>query len=439
VDASRTDLALLFRRAGFGVRPEELDVAELAGWQATVDRLLAGSGAAGSQADPGLAATPPPTLEAATSQLGSAARQPQVRQRMAQERRELALWWVDRMSATSDPWPEKLAWFWHGHFATAISKVRIAVWMLQQSSTLRAHGSGRFADLLGSMVADPAMLVWLDGRSSRRANPNENFARECMELFCLGHGNYSENDVRQLARAFTGWQIDPGTGAARYVAARHDPGPVTVLGRTGSLSSDQAVALLTGSPACAAFLAARAWSRFAAPTMPADPVAAPLVAALGPDRDLGAMWRALFTAEAFRSDTVRTGLVKQPVEWLVGLLRAARLRARDVPGVLTTLTGLGQLPFDPPNVGGWPENRAWLTAAAVLVRARFAVTVAGRGDIAPVVDAPRSDRVAATARLLSVDRLVRAVQAGVDRRGRRPAPPGGAGCHQPRVPDGLMA
>ena len=398
MDTSRADLALLFRRVGFGARPEELDAAVTAGWQPTLDRLLSAG------PDPGVAASPPPPLTPAVGLLRAAVKNPQVRQQIAAEKHALALWWVDRMTAVTNPWPEKLAWFWHGHFATAISKVRLAVWMLEQQNTLRAHGSGPFVDLLTPLVSDPAMLVWLDGRTSRVAHPNENFARECMELFALGHGNYTEDDVRELARAFTGWQLDPATGGSRYVPAHHDSGSVTVLGHTGPLTPDQAAALLVSQPACPTFLAARAWSRFAAPVAPGDTMTAPLVSALGAQRDLGAMWRAMFQADGFRSDPVRTGLVKQPVEWLVGLLRALHLRAKDVPGVLATLQGLGQVPFDPPNVGGWPANQAWLTTSAVLTRTRFAASVSGLGDITTVEQAAPRDRLDAVARLLSVDR-----------------------------------
>lgn len=398
--ASRSDCALLYRRAGFGATAAELDQAVAVGWTATVDRLLRSTG---TGTDPGLAATPTPHLTPAAQYASKDERKdPKVRAVIRTEHGLLTRWWLDRMTAVREPWPEKLAWFWHGHFATSIEKVRSPALMLTQHTTIRQLGDGPFNPLLQAMTVDPAMMVWLDGRTNRTGHPNENYARECMELFALGQGRYSETDVRELARCFTGWVID-STGAVQQRSARTDSGPKTLFGSTAPLTTQQAVDAMVARPDCPRFLAARAWSRFGVPVAADDPVLQPLISALGPNRDLAALWRALLTHPELLSPTARTGLVKQPVEWLVGVLRILGLRAKEVPTAVPTLTALGQVPFAPPSVGGWPENYAWLSTSSALVRIRFALTVAALADLQAVEQTALTSRLEAVAHLLGLD------------------------------------
>lgn len=252
------------------------------------------------------------------------------------------------------------------------------------------------------MVVDPAMLIWLDGEGNRVGRPNENLAREFMELFTLGVGSYTDTDVREAARALTGWQINRTQDTSSLNPRGHDPGPETVLGKTSAYDATSLVDLLVTLPASPRFLAGRIWTRFVSDTPPDPATLDALVAAYGPDHGVTALLRAAVRVSAFRDPG--SALVRQPVEWLVAALRALRLRASRLPvGALRAgLTGLGQVPFAPPNVGGWPAGTPWLTTAAALARLKLAQVLAAAGDISPVADTAPGNRVPAAAQLLGL-------------------------------------
>ena len=391
IDETRSAVAHLLRRAGFGASGAEIDAATKAGYEATVGTLIAPGGA-----DPGAAATPAPTIGADSK--GD----------RTQQAYTLVAWWVSRMAAVTQPLVEKRTFFWHGHFATSIQKVHSAQYMLQQNQTLRTLGGGDFAQVAHAMVRDPAMMLWLDSAGNTSRAPNENLARELMELFTLGVGNYSEADVREAARALTGWRLDAG-GQANLVPRLHDAGVKTVLGKSGPFDDAALVDLLLAQPASPRFIAARFWNRFGAPGPIPPDVSARLVAAYGPDRDVTALVRALFLDPVFRGPACRYALVKQPTEYVVGVLRALSITLDTTPGgkdlqiLRSAFNGLGQLVFYPPNVGGWPEGTAWLTTAATQARFTFAEWAAGRGDLGAVAASAPSQRIDAVAHLLGVD------------------------------------
>ncbi|MEZ0093191.1 DUF1800 family protein [Streptacidiphilus sp. EB129] len=399
------DAAHLLRRAGFGGRPEEIDAAAGNGYAATVDALIAGPGAAG---DPGAAATPLPDLGPEIRDTG---RDPATRkaadQQRAQQEQQLVAWWLDRMTRVTAPLVEKRTFFWHGHWATSEQKVRSPQLMLRQNQTLRTLGGGDFGVLAHAMVRDPALALWLDASGSTRKAPNENLGRELMELFTLGVGNYTETDVREAARALTGWRLDRANDQLVFVPAAHDDGTKTILGHTADFDADSLVDLIISQPASHAYLLTRLWNRLAAPgPVPAD-VLGRLLPAYGTGRDVTALIKALLLDPVFRSTQVRGALVKQPVEYVVGTLRALNIRVDTGPGrsrstLLGTLNALGQLPFAPPNVGGWPAGNAWLTSAAVQARLGFARWAVSGGDLGPVASAPPASRVDAAARLLGL-------------------------------------
>ncbi|CAI7978502.1 conserved hypothetical protein [Frankia sp. Hr75.2] len=401
----RAELALLYRRAGFGARPDELDAAERAGYEAAARGLLD----AHDRPDPG--AAPPPDLDAEADRRPPPASDRTARAAYARGLRErteaLIGWWLGRMVSTADPVTEKLTLFWHGHFATSIQKVRSPALMLAQNEIFRRSGRGPFDALTLAVARDPAMLIWLDAGRNVREHPNENFARELMELFTLGIGNYEERDVREAARAFTGWRAGR-TGRFTVAAAQHDSGTKTILGHTGDLGGEDVVSLLAHDPASPRWVCSRLWSRYAAPVAPADQALTPLLTAYGPGLDTGAALRAMLLAPGFRATAGR--LVAPPIDYVVGVLRALRITV-PAPGaggaaaparLATVLRGLGQVPFAPPSVGGWPAGGAWLTTAASLVRTRFAAAVVDAADISAVADVPAAERVDAVARLLSV-------------------------------------
>jgi uncharacterized protein (DUF1800 family) len=399
--ASRADITLLLRRGGFTPRPAEVEAAMLLGPERVVDQMLA-PGAV----DPGAAATPPPQLDDPAGLLEALREKKDTALRKATAKRlraqsiELTAWWMRRMVATSHPFGEKMTFFWHSHFATSVQKVRSPALMLAQQERFRSKGLGSFEELAVAVAKDPAMMRWLDTGKGGKTDPNENFARENFELFVLGHGNYSESDVREAARAFTGWHWTPATGF-RIAARQHDDGSKTILGHTGNLGGEDVVRLAASQPAAQRWVASRIWSRFAGHAAPNDPAVTALLAS-APPRPLADLFRSVLLSPQLTSAAVRNGLVKQPYEWVVGAQRAFNVAVPDAL-VLTTLRSLGQLPFAPASVGGWPEGAAWLSTSATEARVTFATSLVAKADLATLADEPPAGRVDATAAILAVD------------------------------------
>ncbi|MER7455948.1 DUF1800 domain-containing protein [Micromonospora sp. NPDC126480] len=397
----RVAVAHLLRRATFGPTAEEVDAAERDGFARTLDRLLAPDGP-----DRGAADTPVPVLgpdPAAQLDRGASSEQ---RRWANQQRREqvtrLLDWWLGRMVAAEHQLAEKLLFFWHGHWATSVQKVRSAGLMLRQLETLRRLGRGALPPLVDAMVRDPALILWLDGQRNTRKAPNENLARELMELFTLGiGGGYSEADVREGARALTGWTVDRRTGMARFEPRRHDPGPKTILGFTAAFDARSYSRLLAERPETARFVADRLWFRFAGANLPAPGGLA--------GADTVATLRQIFTAPDFAQ--TRDTLVKQPVEWAVGAMRQLGIRpwalsAQRRRQLVAGLNALEQVPLRPPSVGGWPAGTAWLTTSSAQARLRVAeqlVRAVAPAVLSRLAAAPRDGRPDALARLLVVD------------------------------------
>ncbi len=318
-------------------------------------------------------------------------------------------WWVARMVAAQHQFTEKLIFFWHGHWATSVQKVKSGPMMLAQLDTFRRDGHGDFAVFVKAMLRDPALIVWLDGQENTAKAPNENLARELMELFTLGIGAYTEVDVKQAARALTGWTINRASLTSVFVARRHDAGTKTILGKTANFDADSFADLLMAQPAHPAHIAQRMWFRFASGASMTPSVQARLVAAYGSGRDITALARAVFTDEAF-PDT-KGQLVKQPVEWIVGALRQLEVDPVHLTDdrkrfLLGGFNALGQVPLQPPSVGGWPAGPAWLNTSATQTRLRLATSFANAASaraVAPLNGGTEQATLDALARLLAVD------------------------------------
>ncbi|MDG4765958.1 DUF1800 domain-containing protein [Solwaraspora sp. WMMD406] len=377
------DVALLLRRVGFGPTAAELTSARQAGYQATVSTVLAPTG-------PDIGATSAPVPDLGSDPYAEWSNPSDDQRREADQRRQaqlerLSRWWLDRMAVARHQAVEKLIFFWHGHWATAVTKVKSPQLMLTQHQTIRAARD--IADLSRRMVRDPALVHWLDGQLNTREAPNENLARELFELFLLGIGQYTEADVKQAGRALTGWRIDLAARTTAFDPPRHDGGDKTILGVTGPFGAAGLVDLLLSRPACPRFVASRLWFRYASSQEPVPEATRERMADAFPDPM--AMLGALFTDEAFTA--TRGSLVKQPIEWFVGGLRQLGVRPAAIPPdmlpeILNGLSGLGQRPFNPPSVGGWPAGAAWLTSAAAQVRLSLAgkmVSLIEPGPLSP--------------------------------------------------------
>ncbi len=291
--------------------------------------------------------------------------------------------WLALQSA--HPLRERMSCFWHGHFATSNQKVLDPRAMALQMATFDRLGLGRFDDLLLAMCHDPALLRWLDNDVSTRQQPNENFARELFELFTLGRGNYSEQDVRQAARAFTGWHVRDGR--FHFVPHLHDDGDKQLFGASGAFSGEQVAAMTVLRPESACFLARR-WLRFFVHPEPDDADVAALAAVYEQGgRDVGSTLRRLLQSRLFFSAAAYRSKVKSPAEFVVGTVRL--LGARAAPASLAaTMATLGETWLEPPSVEGWHGERAWLSPAAWLLRSNFvADLLAGRhGKLRPSPD-----------------------------------------------------
>jgi len=283
------------------------------------------------------------------------------------ETQRLGLWWANRMFSTRRPLEEKLTLFWHGHFATGENKVRDYRMMIRQNEMLRARASGAFRDLLVGILKDPAMLVYLDNGENVKKHPNENFGRELLELFTMGVGNYTERDVREAARAFTGWTND--VLAFRFDADQHDFGQKTFLGRTGTFDGEDIIDAILAQPVTAEFVAAKVYRFFVC-----DEIAGPVKADLGRTyRDSGYQMKPLlkriFLSKDFYSPSAFATQIKSPVHLVVSTYRKMSLgQVPTIPDFGRMTSGLGQSLFDPPNVAGWAGGRTWITPSTLLNR-----------------------------------------------------------------------
>jgi uncharacterized protein (DUF1800 family) len=288
------------------------------------------------------------------------------------------------MLATPSPVTERMTLFWHNHFATSQQKVRNAQLMYRQNALLRREALGNFGSLLHAVAKDPAMLVYLDNAGSRRQAPNENFAREVMELFTLGEGHgYGERDIKEAARAFTGWSLDRDTLEFTFRRVWHDGGEKTVLGRTGRFDGDQVLDLLLARPETAQFITDKLWKEFVSPT-PDAREAKRLAAVFREARyEVKPLLRAMLASDAFWAPDNRATLIKSPVDLVVGTLRTFEIRPATLRPAVLASTVLGQNPMSPPNVKGWPGGEAWINSSTLLGRKQLVERIFRGSDPVP--------------------------------------------------------
>jgi hypothetical protein len=353
-------VAHLHRRAGFGATWGELQRDLKDGPAASVERLLQPAGP-----------------DAEERQILDILRQGVLDTSDAER---LKAWWLYRMLYGKDPLAEKMTLFWHGHFATSNRKVQSVPYMLEQNELFRRHALGEFADLLKGVCSDRAMLLWLDGANSRKEKPNENFGREFLELFTLGVGHYTEPDIREAARAFTGWAdrtqgFLPVQHDFHYDKAQFDDGAKTFLKQTGRWRAEDVVRITLEQPACAEFLCRKLYRFLVSDSAePPAELLAPLAAELRSHRySIRHVAGIILRSRHFYDRTVYRQRLKGPVEFSVGLVRVLEAPRSDVNllALAVACERQGQELFYPPNVKGWDGGRTWLTSTTMLERGNW--------------------------------------------------------------------
>jgi uncharacterized protein (DUF1800 family) len=397
MNSQNLEISRLFHRFGFGPRPGEYAQALADGVEVTRAQLLTVPAV-----DAGLAKVVEPEI----TDLGPRPK-PNTTEivpfaiAMRYQSQQMVVWWLDRMAQSDHGLTEKMTWFWHGHWATSIDKLNYPLPMFKQNKTLRTYCLGNFKDMTRAMINDGALQFWLDGQDSTVKAPNENLGRELMELFTLGVGRYTEDDVKNISRALTGYQVARSSGEVTLNERRRDRNPVTLLGTTAVFTGDTLADFLVARDDSAKFIAERLWYRFISSTedMPANFVAQNAFAS----RDISAAVAAMASDSAMRD--AKYAMVKSPVEWFIAACRALELtpsQLKTPAQMINFLDKLGQVPFSPPSVGGWPAGEAWLSSATAQYRLSFATWLVKQSELRVLKSLTPAQRMTQSANWLGV-------------------------------------
>ena len=353
-----TRAAHLYRRAGFGATPEEIERALDEGLEATVDRLLDFT-------------VPNDALETRLEQSGVDLTAPG----------GILRWWAMRLFWTARPLEERMTLFLHDHFATAISKVGNPEAMLAQNQLLRRFALGNFTQLTIEISRDPAMLIWLDNVTNVKDHPNENYGRELLELFTLGAGNYTEDDVLAAAKAFTGWTLSRETRGFLFVDAKHDHSTKTFLGRSGDWNGDDVVEIACGEAAHARLMAEKLYFFFVHEHASEEVLERFAQVYRDGGTELAPLVRAILTSEEMYGDHVLWSKVKSPADHAVTAIRQLRVDDdRALRTVANFLSAAGQTLFNPPDVAGWDGGMRWINSSSLLSRMNYGAGLLGWVD-----------------------------------------------------------
>ncbi|HPF41414.1 MAG TPA: DUF1800 domain-containing protein [Phycisphaerae bacterium] len=366
---TRDQAAHLLRRAGFGGTPEQIDFLHQKGRDGAVDYLVDFE----RIRDEAI----PVRIEEYRRQLEGGRgldREERQKRRMAVQQASrlqfarVTRWWVEKMTSSSRPLQEKLVLFWHGHFTSGFREVKSSGALYQQNQLFRRNAHGNFRSLLLAVTEDPAMIIYLNTQQNRKGKPNENYARELMELFTMGEGEYTERDIKEAARAFTGISIDRRTGKSIYRANQHDFGKKTFLGKTGDFHPADIIDIILEQPATAEYMARKFWEFFAYEN-PEPEIVHALADTLRKNRyEIKPMLTAMFRSDAFYSQRARFTHIKSPIELLVGTMRTLEITPVDTEAMVFGLQTMGQTPMQPPNVKGWDGGETWITSSTLFNR-----------------------------------------------------------------------
>jgi uncharacterized protein (DUF1800 family) len=300
--------------------------------------------------------------------------------------REAEAWWMGKILATKAPLREKMTLFWHDHFATSFQKVKQPPMLVRQNELFRTHAFGDFRALTQSVAKDPAMMSYLDSQNSRKGSPNENFAREVMELFTLGEGNYTEDDIREAAKAFTGYRIDRSTGTMIFQKRQWDDSQKTVFGKKGAFTGEDVIDLIFQQKAAATYVPSKLWAYFVTDEPPAAVVDALGKSFRAGDFNTGALLREIFLSQDFYAEAAMRTQIKPPVQFITQMLKQLEVTAPPSGFELRAGRELGQQLFSPPNVAGWDWGKAWINTNTLLTRYNLAGYITKGADDRPIAD-----------------------------------------------------
>ncbi len=287
-------------------------------------------------------------------------------------------WVLQMVSEDSNPLVEKMALFWHGHFACESKRVDFAV---NQLNILRTQGLGKFRDLVVAIAKDAAMIMYLNNQQNRKNKPNENFARELLELFTIGRGHYTEQDVKEAARAFTGWFANRFTGEFEFKERQHDVGEKVFMGKTGYFDGEDIIDIILDQKQTAVYLVTKIYRYFVNPTLDANRVEELANLFYKSNYDIGKLMQFIFESEWFYASANVGAKIKSPVEFLVGFAKVLNMKFSKKESVLFTQRALGQVLFHPPNVAGWKGGENWIDNATLMLRMNMAAIAFERAEL----------------------------------------------------------
>ena len=371
--------AHLLNRAAFGGTPAEIETARGKGLR-TMIRDLVDVSSDFADVPPPAWAHPGRNIREVRMQVRALKNEPAERKEKLREIHDmegenildLRHWWLERMLTSPAPLLEKMTLFWHGHFATSVQKVRDGYWMWLQNDTLRRNALGNFATLTKKMSRDPAMMIYLDLQKSRKEHPNENWARELMELFTVGIDDYTEQEIRESARAFTGYRVNMRTQQFRFAPFQHDASSKTFMGQSGPLNGDDIIDTLMKKPACAQFIGRKIWRYFVEDDPSPETVDAVASRLRAQNYEIRPVLREILSSAEFYSDRVIRSQIKSPVQFLI---QTAKLLETPLPSPIVaqnSMRQMGQILFAPPNVKGWDGGKTWISTSTLLFRYNFA-------------------------------------------------------------------
>ncbi|MBO39725.1 MAG: hypothetical protein CMM75_11215 [Rhodospirillaceae bacterium] len=296
----------------------------------------------------------------------------------------LKLWWAREIAQTNSPLTERLVLFWHNHFVAAYAGIgRWSISLARQNQTFRKFGSGNFRNLLTRSLKEPALLKYLDAGKNRKGKPNENLGRELLELFTLGEGQYTEMDVKEVSRALTGWRTAQFKNLTFWDDKwAHDNGPKTIFGKTEHYSQEDLINLLLKHPSTAEFITKKFWRYFISETWDDNETIKTIATSFRKsDYEVKVLLRKIFESKAFWSKKARGTIIKSPVDFVLGTIRSLSISPSNFGGTPKVLENMGQELFNPPNVGGWPGYRAWVTPSGLIERIKYIQSLLSEGGI----------------------------------------------------------